>query len=544
MTQKRINSDEDDESIGLVNGKSRREECSWSCGLAQFLDDLSGAVGYKLLVLLFFVQHVGRGFVSDFTSQADPYVYKTYSVPAPVVQIFSGITQLPWALKPIIGLLSDSFPIGGYHKFPYMCISVVAGTIALLVVGAMPHDLLPVPLLVTCLFLMQSQLSVCDILSEAKYAEKIQELPAYGPHVLSYVWFGMNIGSLLGMSLSGLVLAVASPKLPYLISALPAALIMIPLLLGFLEEKEVSADEAAEARRRISLQPEAIFLSLLMCAVCVGLTVTGLITSNTYINAAAATAVFFLVGVAFTVLLSPTVAKFNLWSLLQTSMTLSTSGASFYFMTDTPEQYPEGPHFSPFFYNSVIGTVGALMSLAGIITFQRYMVGFEYRNLLLVTNIAYCLLNATDALLYSRFNQTVGIPDHVFVIGTGVVQNIMNQWQWLPQVIILSYFCPKGMEATMYALLAGCHNLGNTIASCWGALLLQSLGVTPSGAVGESDRFDNLWKASVVASCLPIITVVALFQFIPAVRQGDRVVDPHATATKGSLWKRFWGVDD
>lgn len=100
------------------------------------------------------------------------------------------------------------------------------------------------------------------------------------------------------------------------------------------------------------------------------------------------------------------------------------------------------------------------------------------------------------------------------------------------------------MEATMYALLAGCHNLGNTIASCWGALLLQSLGVTPSGAVGESDRFDNLWKASVVASCLPIITVVALFQFIPAVRQGDRVVDPHATATKGSLWKRFWGVDD
>ena len=96
----------------------------------------------------------------------------------------------------------------------------------------------------------------------------------------------------------------------------------------------------------------------------------------------------------------------------------------------------------------------------------------------------------------------------------------------------------------MYALLAGCHNLGNTIASSWGALLLESLGVNPTGSIGESAQFENLWKASLAASLIPIITVVALFQFIPDVKQGDPLVDPEAAATQGSLWKQFWNIRD
>lgn len=94
----------------------------------------------------------------------------------------------------------------------------------------------------------------------------------------------------------------------------------------------------------------------------------------------------------------------------------------------------------------------------------------------------------------------------------------------------------------MYALLAGCHNLGNTIASNWGALLLELLSINPNGSPGEGDQFQNLWKASLLASVLPMITVVALFQFIPDVKQGDRIVDPHETAMRDSLWKRFWNI--
>mmetsp|Transcript_35698 Transcript_35698/g.66484 ORF Transcript_35698/g.66484 Transcript_35698/m.66484 type:complete len:550 (+) Transcript_35698:101-1750(+) len=535
--------EEGDETVTLLGGK-RRRECSWTCGAAEFIDDLAGAIGYKLLTLLFFVEHVNRGFVADFTGQAESYVYKTYAVPGPRMQIFGGISQLPWALKPVIGLVSDTMPLGGYHKMPYMVAAVIFGTAAFVIVGVVPQAALPVPALVTCFFMQQWQLSVCDILTEARYAQKIQEVPAYGTHILSFVWFGMNAGSMLGILLAGFLLASQSPKLPYLLIALPAGLVLIPLMYGCLEEKMVRPEETADRRKKFHEQKEACFLSLLITLVCLGLIACGLLSKSTSVNALAATVAFFTVGFFFSVFLSPAIAKFNMWSLLQTSLSLSTSGAAFYFMTDTEEQYPEGPHFTPVFYNSVIGTVGSVMSLVGIVTFQRYFSGYRYRNLLLVTNIVFCILNALDTVLFKRLNKSWGIPDHAFVLGTGCLQNVLSQWQWLPQVIILSYFCPKGMEATMYALLAGCHNLGNTIASSWGAYLLEGFGVSPNGSVAESSQFENLWKASLVASLLPMVTVVALFHFIPDVKQGDPVVDPDAAATKGSLWKHFWNIQD
>ena len=44
----------------------------------------------------------------------------------------------------------------------------------------------------------------------------------------------------------------------------------------------------------------------------------------------------------------------------------------------------------------------------------------------------------------------------------------------------------------MYALLAGCHNLGGTIASATGAWVLEVLEVQPSGAKDSWDRFKDV----------------------------------------------------
>ena len=60
----------------------------------------------------------------------------------------------------------------------------------------------------------------------------------------------------------------------------------------------------------------------------------------------------------------------------------------------------------------------------------------------------------------------------------------------LPAVALLS----------RYALLAGCHNLGGTIASSCGALMLQHLGVNPNGGKNETKQFDKLWLASLMSS--------------------------------------------
>merc|ERR1719221_1838449 len=123
-----------------------------------------------------------------------------------------------------------------------------------------------------------------------------------------------------------------------------------------------------------------------------------------------------------------------------------------------------------------------------------------------------------DVIFFARLNVRVGIPDHVFVMGTGAFASVIGQWMWMPSVVILSQLCPEGMEATMYALLAGCHNLGNTIASNCGALLLEWLGCQPGGNPGESDQFKNLWIGSVVSTVLPMLTLALMPWLIPNAR--------------------------
>merc|ERR1712072_243493 len=109
------------------------------------------------------------------------------------------------------------------------------------------------------------------------------------------------------------------------------------------------------------------------------------------------------------------------------------------------------------------------------------------------------VLSVSDLMIFTRTNVRLGLPDHAFVLGSSVLGTIIGQWMWMPGIVIMSQLCPKGMEATMYALLAGCHNLGNTISSNFGAVLMIYLGVKPHGDEGggpDTEYFKNLWKAS------------------------------------------------
>mmetsp|Transcript_42878 Transcript_42878/g.100605 ORF Transcript_42878/g.100605 Transcript_42878/m.100605 type:complete len:566 (+) Transcript_42878:176-1873(+) len=509
-------------------------------GFFSFILELERHFGYKLMVLLFVCQHLLKGFANTFTLQAVPYLYAKYKVPAPQVQIFNGMTQLPWSMKPIIGLLSDVLPIFGYNKAPYMIITALLGASAVLYVGLVPTSVLPVILVVCGLFLLSLQFSTCDLLSEAKYAEKMATAPSHGPGLLTYVWAGLSVGGIVALLLSGFTISKFGPQAVFCIAAVPVLMLFIPVGCGYLEEKQVTSEELQKARSSFYKQKEACMLCVLMLVGSLSIIGVGLRFASPAINCAVSVSVALVMLLAFSMVLSPVIAKFNAFSLVQAGLSLSISGATFYFYTDTPEKYKDGPHFTPYFFNSVMGTLGQVMSLFGIILYQKYFSTWKYRHLLLFTNIVNTLLCVLDVAMFARLNKRVGIPDHYFVLGLSVFETIIQQWMWMPQVVILSFLCPKGMEATMYALLAGCHNLGNTIALNSGALLLQVFGCRPDGSDGEDAQFDNLWKAAAVASAFPMLSLLALYRLIPDAYQNERLVgDKTSDATAGSLWRRW-----
>ena len=48
-----------------------------------------------------------------------------YAVPAGHMGVYGGVIGLPWALKPVLGMLSDLCPIRGYAKAPYIIASAL-----------------------------------------------------------------------------------------------------------------------------------------------------------------------------------------------------------------------------------------------------------------------------------------------------------------------------------------------------------------------------------------------------------------------------------
>ena len=346
--------DEEDEEAPLLSQDKPQKtgSTSWSAsvrngfGLGPYLQKLESNFGYELLVMLFVSQHLMKGFVNEFTNPCINFLYGAYRVAGPQMQVFRGVTHLPWAMKPMIGLLSDTMPIFGYNKAPYILLVAILGSAATACIGSVPQSQLTITSLVFCLFLIQLQLSTTDLLTEAKYAEKMQTKPKEGPALMSFVWFGLQCGGLVAMLMVGPIMSHFGPKLPFLVVLVPSSIIVVPLMKGYLQERRLTVEDIRATRAAIFQQREACALCILMMGSTLALTVVGTTMQNVKINAIASVVVAVIIISAFSILLRPEIAKVNAFFCLQTAVNFSVGGASFYFYTDTPEQYPEGPHFS------------------------------------------------------------------------------------------------------------------------------------------------------------------------------------------------------
>ena len=516
--------------------------CSW-------VRMLNGIFGYKLLWMLFCSQHVLKGFVMAYAGASADFLFRSYSLQGPQLQVYKAIMSLPWALKPIIGVVSDTFPIFGYKKSPYILLVSMLAMAGFFYVALSPADA-PLPAIVCGLICGTLQSSVVDLLTEAKYSEKMREHKEYGPDLVTYVWSGVAIGGLAGTGTVGIILQYGGgPKTVYLVCAIAAAVVFIPTSLGYMEEEKMSVREAtAQTARMIRKQPEIIFLAILMALSVMSLGASGVIFQNVTLNFVLALVLGTIVITAFGVLLRPPTSSMTVFAFVQTACALSIEGATFYFFTDTEKQYPEGPHFSPFFYTTVMGLVGGIFGLIGLWSYNRYLKQWTYQGLYLVANLAVTVMHLLGLLLFTRTNVRLGISDKLFVLCGSVMTSLISTWMWIPGVVMLAHLCPKGLEASMYALLAGCHNLGGSVAQYTGAFMLNQLGITPRGSDNESEKFEDLWIAVLISSLLPLLSLALLPICIPAKTQTEAIITEHVeSATVGSVWHRIraaWGLKE
>ena len=508
--------------------------------MKNWLTTLSDVYGLKLLLILFASQHVLKGFVMSLTISSTDFLLKEHQLTGPQLQMYKAIIALPWALKPLVGILSDSMPLFGYRKAPYILIATILGIFGFSAIGF--GDVKSLPLAVGCLFCGNLHVSVCDLLTEAKYSEKLRANSEHGPDLVTFVWGGVTLGSLCAVSMSGWLLTEFGTSRVFQICALFSTAIIFPTFMNFLEEDKMTDTEVTAHRRRmLRNEKEVVLLSTLVAACVVAMAATGLLVKDVTVSFCVSAVVAVLILGSFTTLLRPDIGLVNAFYFIQTSCAVSIDGATFYFFTDDAKKFPGGPNFSVFFYTTVMGLVAAIFNMLGLWSYNKYTKEWRYRTLFLSTNLVLSVLNMISIFIYSRKNLDWGINDKAFVLSGSVLQSLISTWMWMPGVVLMAQLCPRGMEAAMYALLAGCHNIGGSVAQSFGAFLLERLGVNPSGKENEGATFEWLWVAALVSALMPMASLSMIPYCVPNALQTQTVLtDQPTSATAGSPWEQFW----
>ncbi len=482
----------------------------------------------KFLLFVSIIEHGLKGFIFGGGSGGligipILFIYKDFiTLSTSRIQILKTITLLPWALKPVIGMFSDTIWINGYNKIYFMMISSIISTISCILISVLWIGILTPEIITILFFLIFTSIAINDLLTEAKYSEKIKENPKYGPDCVSFVWGGVFIGEIFSVIFTGLLMSFNHKRLLYLIASIPLMLVILPIYLNWMEEKKNNNNRFIEIdKEKIKKEWKLYLLAFLICILTIILGLFGLFKMKTKYLFFSSIICGIILIIAFNYLVSPMFAKIQTFFIIQNMFTISIESATFFFFTDNNIQYPEGPHFSLFFYITVLGITGSLCGFFGILTYNIFMKDWKYRNILLITNLLFTLVSLLNIIIFKRWNLLIGIPDTIFILGAETFQHVISVWLYIPFTILISQLCRPGAEALIFSIVAGCSNLGSSLSQYNGAFIMDILKITPTGNNDDTMAFNNLWIASLITAILPIIPLFFLNYLIPDSYQNE-----------------------
>ncbi len=368
------------------------------------------------------------------------------------VSAMLGVVALPWIIKPLFGFMSDGLPIFGYRRRPYIVLSGLLGTAAWVGLATIVHT----PLAATGAIALSSlSLAVSDVIADSLVVERARkETVADAGSLQSLSWGASALGGLITAYLSGSLLQHFSTHTIFLITAsFPLIVSATAWLIS--EEKTNKRTDFETVKDQIKQLRQAITQKVIWL---------------------------------------PTAFLF-LWQA-----TPSSDSAFFFFTTNELGFKPE--------FLGRVRLVTSIAALVGIWLFQRFFKTIPFRVIFGWSTVIATALGMTTLLLVTHANRALGIDDQWFSIGDSLILTVIGQIAYMPVLVLSARLCPRGVEATLFAVLMSVTNLAGLISYEGGAILTHWLGIT--------DRnFDNLWLLIVITN-LSTLLPLPFLNWLPA----------------------------
>lgn len=391
------------------------------------------------------------------------------------VSALMGIAALPWTIKPVFGFMSDGLPIFRYRRRPYLIISGVLGAIAWLSMATLVHT----PMAATAAILLSSlSVAISDVIVDSLVVERARaENQGEAGTLQSLAWGASAVGGLITAYLGGILLEHTTTQVVFGITA------TFPLIVSAVAWL-ISEDPVSE---QSNLQVVIDQVRLLKGAV------------------------------SQKAIWMPALFLF-LWQATPTA-----DSAFFFFSTNELGFQPE--------FLGRVRLVTNFASLIGIWIFQRFLKEVSFRKIFGWSTVISAGLGMTTLLLVTHANRALGIDDHWFSLGDSLILTVAGQIAFMPVLVLSARLCPKGVEATLFALLMSVVNLSGLFSHELGALLTHWLKVTET-------EFGNLWVLVLITnlSTLLPLPLLGLLPDASAVLT-EREDDPDASEPVTSIPK-------
>ncbi|RZM82457.1 folate/biopterin family MFS transporter [Leptolyngbya iicbica] len=391
------------------------------------------------------------------------------------VAALTGIAAAPWTIKPLLGFMSDGFPILGYRRRPYLILSGLLGAASWLAMATVVNTAW---VAIAAITLSSLSVAVGDVIVDSLVVERARrESQSDAGTLQSLAWGSSALGGIITAYLGGLLLEYVGTRSVFGVTA--TFPLVVSLVAWWIAEDPVTETSTWQV---IGGQIKQL---------------KGAVSQK--------------------VIWMPALFLF-LWQATPTA-----DSAFFFFTTNDLGFEPE--------FLGRVRLVTSIAALLGVWIFQRFLKAVPFRTIFAWSTVLSTLLGFTMLLLVTHTNRALGIGDEWFSLGDSLILTVMGEISFMPVLVLSARICPPGVEATLFALLMSIVNLAGLLSHEFGAILTHWLGVTET-------NFDNLWLLVTLTNLSTLLPLPLLFLLPTTSAQGEGTIASSASL-KASQSEQF-----
>ncbi|KAF8392121.1 hypothetical protein HHK36_022463 [Tetracentron sinense] len=377
-------------------------------------------------------------------------------------QLVQNSVSLPMMAKPLYGVFSDAFYIGGAHRIPYISIGVLLQVLSWGPLALIPDAGEALPTLLSFVLLSNLGASITEVAQDALIAEYGQKHKIGG--LQSYAFMALAAGGILGNLLGGFFLLRTRPKTMFLLSAL---LLSFQLTISLTTREDSlglpQPSDHIRVRKSVSEDISKRFSNLI------------------------------------TAISEESIYRPLTWIVASIAMVPILSGTTFCYQMQCLKLDP-----------SIIGmskVIGQLMLVSAALLYDRYWKNIPMRKLVGVVQIVYATSLLLDLVLVKQLNLKLGIPNEIYVLCFSGLAETVAQFKLLPFAVVFANLCPPGCEGSLTSFLASSLCLSSMVSGLLGVALASLTGIT-------SGDYSSL-PVGILLQFLAALVPLGLISYVP-----------------------------